>query len=165
MGFTCRPDQYTMASYPAATTSSYSSGSRLPRGACLPAPVRAYSPAPPATVDLLLPAHLGGHLGIVLLEALSEASLGGHGLLHAAGDAAVLARRDGLGCEVVDAGHEAVVDQAAEELHGGEGQCQSDVWGGGPKGEGLDPLFYVLRQTPSPGASACAARARAARWR
>lgn len=77
------------------------------------------SPAPPATVDLLLPAHLGGHLGIVLLEALGEAGLGGHGLLHAAGDAAVLARRDGLGCEVVDAGHEAVVDQASEELRKG----------------------------------------------
>ena len=52
----------------------------------------------------------------MLLETLGEASLGGHGLLHAAGDAAVLTRRDGLGCEVVDAGHEAVVDQASEEL-------------------------------------------------
>lgn len=59
----------------------------------------------------------------MLLESLGEPSLSGHGLLHAAGDAAVLTRRDGLGCEVVDAGHEAVVDQAAEELHArGEGQ-------------------------------------------
>lgn len=84
-------------------------------------------------VALLLPTHLGGHLGIVLLEALGEASLGGHGLLHAAGDAAVLARRDGLGCEVVDAGHEAVVDQAAEELHEGERAdvSQSGSWGPG----------------------------------
>lgn len=51
----------------------------------------ACSPAPPATVDFLLPAHLRGHLGVVLLEALGEAGLGGHGLCHAAGDAAVLA--------------------------------------------------------------------------
>lgn len=52
----------------------------------------------------------------MLLETLGEAGLGGHGLLHAACDAAVLTRRDGLGCEVVDAGHEAVVDEVAEEL-------------------------------------------------
>lgn len=55
----------------------------------------------------------------MLLEALGEARVHGHGLLHAAGDAAALARGDGLGCEVVDAGHEAVVNQVAEELLGG----------------------------------------------
>lgn len=73
----------------------------------------------------------------MLLEALSEAGLGGHGLLHAAGDAAVLARRDGLGCEVVDAGHEAVVDQASEELHarGAEALAVSQVSRG--PGQGL----------------------------
>lgn len=93
----------------------------------------ACSPAPPAAVDILLPAHLGGHLGVVLLEALGEAGLCGHCLCHAAGDAAVLARRDSLGCEVVDAGHEAVVDQASEELRArrkGAGVSQMPRLGG-----------------------------------
>ena len=64
----------------------------------------------------LLPAHLARHLGVVLLEALSEAGVHSHSLLHAASNAAALSGRDGLGCEIVDAGHEAVVDQVTEEL-------------------------------------------------
>lgn len=75
-------------------------------------------------------AHLGGHLGVVLLEALGEARVHGHGLLHAAGDAAALARGDGPGCEVVDAGHEAVVDQVTEELHNTRGRVRSGRAGG-----------------------------------
>lgn len=67
-------------------------------------------------VGLLL-LHLGRHLGVVLLEALAEALLGEHLLLDAAGDAAVLARRERLGGEVVDAGVEAVVNDVAEDVH------------------------------------------------
>lgn len=66
-------------------------------------------------VGLLL-LHLGRHLGVVLLEALAEALLGEHLLLDAAGDAAVLARRERLGGEVVDASVEAVVNDVAEDL-------------------------------------------------
>lgn len=68
----------------------------------------------------LLAAHLGGHLGVVFLEALSKPRVHSHGLLNAAGDAAALTCGDGPGCEVVDAGHEAVVDKVAKELCGGE---------------------------------------------
>lgn len=56
----------------------------------------------------------------MLLEALGEPRVHGHGLLHAAGDTAALARRDGPRCEVVDAGHEAMVDQVTEELCDGD---------------------------------------------
>lgn len=103
-------------------------------------------PPPPPSPDFLLSsvftplllAHLGGHLGVVLLEALGEARVHGHGLLHAAGDAAALARGHGPGCEVVDAGHEAVVDQVAEELReGGEMTMRlasSSAGGGGRRG-------------------------------
>ncbi|TPX08951.1 uncharacterized protein E0L32_009530 [Thyridium curvatum] len=59
---------------------------------------------------------LGGQLGVVLLEPLAQAGGRGHGLLDAAGDAAGLAAGERLGGEVVDAGHEAVVDEVAEEL-------------------------------------------------
>lgn len=49
------------------------------------------------------------HLGVVLLEAVADALLRGHPLEHAAVDAAALARRDGLGGEVVDTCGEAVL--------------------------------------------------------
>lgn len=49
-------------------------------------------------------------------EALAQPLRQGHLLLDAAGDAAGFAGRQGLGCEVVDARHEAVVYQVAEEL-------------------------------------------------
>ena len=55
----------------------------------------------------------------MLLEALAEALGHGHVLLDAAGDAAGLAAGQGLGAEVVDARHEAVVYQVAEELLSG----------------------------------------------
>ena len=86
-------------------------------------PSRASSPS-----NLLrgaLPLHLGGDLGIVLLEALAQALGHGHGLLDAAGDAAGLAGRQRLGGEVVDAGHEAVVDEVAEQLWDGR---KRSVW-------------------------------------
>lgn len=54
----------------------------------------------------------------MLLEAFADALLGGHPLGHAAVDAATLAGRDGLGGEVVDAGHEAVLNESAEGLNG-----------------------------------------------
>jgi hypothetical protein len=50
------------------------------------------------------------HLGIMLLESFAEALRQGHVFLDAARDAARLAARERLGGEVVDAGHEAVVD-------------------------------------------------------
>jgi len=59
---------------------------------------------------------LSAHGGVVLGEALAQPLRQGHLLLDAAGDAAGFAGRQGLGCEVVDAGHEAVIDQVAEEL-------------------------------------------------
>src|SRR3569833_661672 len=65
---------------------------------------------------LSLATHLGAHLGVVLLEALAQAGGHGHGLLHAAGDAACLAVGEGFGGEVIDARHEAVVDQVSEQL-------------------------------------------------
>lgn len=52
----------------------------------------------------------------MLLEALAEALRERHVLLHAARDAAGLAGREGFGREVVDAGHEAVIDEVAKEL-------------------------------------------------
>lgn len=52
----------------------------------------------------------------MLLEALGQALRHGHLLLDAARDAALLARRQRLGREVVDARDEAVVDEVAEEL-------------------------------------------------
>lgn len=58
-----------------------------------------------------------GHLGLVdLLEAVADAVLGSVRLHDAAGDAAVLARRQSLGVEVVDAGSEAVLNHGGEEL-------------------------------------------------
>ena len=60
--------------------------------------------------------HLLRQLGVVLLEAVADALLGGHPLEDAAVDAAVFAGREGLGGEVVDARGEAVVDEAAESL-------------------------------------------------
>lgn len=66
--------------------------------------------------------HLGGHGGVELAEALAQAGLRRHRLGHAPADAARLAAREGLGGEVVDAGVEAVVDEAGEDLRdGGEG--------------------------------------------
>lgn len=62
---------------------------------------------------------LGAHGGVVLLEALGKALRHGHLLLDAARDAALLARRQRLGREVVDARDEAVVDEVAEELLAG----------------------------------------------
>lgn len=52
----------------------------------------------------------------MLLEAVADALLGGHPLEDAAVDASVFAGGEGLGGEVVDAGHEAVLDEAAEGL-------------------------------------------------
>ena len=52
----------------------------------------------------------------MLLETVANALLRGHPLEHAAVDAAALARRDGLGGEVIDARGEAVLDEAAESL-------------------------------------------------
>lgn len=76
-----------------------------------------------------------GELGIVLLEAVADTLLGGHPLEDAAVDAARLARGEGLGCEVVDAAHEAVLDEPAKGL-----------------GMGREPQVSVLaaRQVPSP---------------
>jgi len=68
------------------------------------------------SLKLLL--QLGGH-GLVLLgEPLAQTGLGGHGLHDAAREAAILAARQGLGGEVVDAGVEAVIDEVSEELSG-----------------------------------------------
>lgn len=52
----------------------------------------------------------------VFLEALAETLLHGEGLLHAAGDAAILARRESLGGELVDAGGEAGLEHVVEHL-------------------------------------------------
>lgn len=52
----------------------------------------------------------------MLLEAIAHALLGSHPLEDAAVDAAVFARGEGLGGEVVDARGEAVFDEAAESL-------------------------------------------------
>ncbi len=65
---------------------------------------------------LALVLHLLRELGVVLLEAVADALLGGHPLEDAAVDAAVFAGREGLGGEVVDARGEAVIDEAAESL-------------------------------------------------
>ena len=61
--------------------------------------------------SLLLP-----HLLAVLLETIAHALLRGHPLEHTAVDAAVFAGGDCLGGEVVDAGGEAVFNEAAEGL-------------------------------------------------
>lgn len=90
-------------------------------------------------------AHLGGHVGIVLLEALREALAAGHVLLDAAGDAAVLALGHGLGGEVADARGEAVVDEVAEELRGRrEGRDRSALFGEGEGGK--KPNSFPLTQ-------------------
>ena len=60
--------------------------------------------------------HLLGDLGVVLLEAVADALLRGHPLEDAAVDAAVFARREGFGGEVVDAAGEAVLDETAKGL-------------------------------------------------
>lgn len=81
-------------------------------------------------VDLFV-LHLGSDLGVVLLEAIAHALLGGHPLLDAAVDAAGLAGGDGLGGEVVDAGHEAVLDETAESLDDSVSinGCRRGTWG------------------------------------
>lgn len=61
--------------------------------------------------------HLGCELGVVLLEAVADALLRGHPLLDAAVDAAAFPVGNGLGGEVIDAGHEAVLDKTAESLY------------------------------------------------
>lgn len=66
--------------------------------------------------DCLFVLHLSRELGVVLLEAVADSLLGGHPLLDTSVDAAGLTRGDGLGGEVVDAGDEAVLDEAAESL-------------------------------------------------
>jgi hypothetical protein len=60
--------------------------------------------------------HRLAELCIVLLEAIAHALLGSHPLEDAAVEAAVFARGEGLGGEVVDARDEAVFDEAAECL-------------------------------------------------
>jgi hypothetical protein len=55
----------------------------------------------------------------VLLESLADTLLSGHPLGNAAVDAAALAGGDGLGGEVVDAGHEAVLNETAKGLEFG----------------------------------------------
>lgn len=52
----------------------------------------------------------------MFLEALGHAGGGGHGLLDAPRQAAVLAAGEGLAGEVVDAGGEAAVDEGGEHL-------------------------------------------------
>lgn len=52
----------------------------------------------------------------MLLESVADALLGGHPLRDASVDAAALLGGDGLGCEVVDAGVEAVLDETSESL-------------------------------------------------
>lgn len=78
-----------------------------------------YTSLPPSG-KLLTPLHLSSHSSVELAEALAETRLGGHGLEHAAADAAGLATGKGLGGEVVDAGSEAVVYEVAEDLFVGE---------------------------------------------
>lgn len=56
------------------------------------------------------------HLLAVLLEPIADTLLGGHPLEDAAVDAAVFFGGHGLGGEVVDAGGEAVLDEATECL-------------------------------------------------
>lgn len=51
------------------------------------------------------------------LETLVEAGTRGYSLSHTVSDITVLPQRDRLGCEVVDAGYETNVNEAAEELH------------------------------------------------
>lgn len=104
----------------------------------------------------------------MLLEALGQALARGHVLLHAARDAAVLALGDGFRGEVVDAGAEAAVDEVAEELLLLVGCVSSASLGkeetGGRRGFEKKGSKNIRRQTPSPGAFACAPRARAARF-
>ena len=64
----------------------------------------------------LFASHLLRDLLVVLLEAVTDALLGGHPLQDTAVDAAVLLGGERLGGEVVDAGDEAVLDEAAECL-------------------------------------------------
>lgn len=68
-------------------------------GACIPGISR----------HLLAALLLCPQLCVVLGEALAQTLGLGHLLLDAAGDAARLARRQGLGGEVIDARHETVV--------------------------------------------------------
>lgn len=56
------------------------------------------------------------HLSLLLLEALTDALATSHELLDAAGDAALLARDEGFGGEVVDAVVKAAVDESGEHL-------------------------------------------------
>lgn len=67
----------------------------------------------------------------MLLEPVADALLSDHPLLDAAADAAVLAGREGLGCEVVDAGVEAVLDETAVGL------CSLNMLARGPRFRGL----------------------------
>ena len=67
---------------------------------------------PKATLLLLLLLEKG----VVLLEALAQTLRPGHMLLDAPRHAARLLARERLGAEVVDARHEAVVYEVAEEL-------------------------------------------------
>lgn len=69
---------------------------------------------------------LRAHGLVLLLEPLAQALGEGHLLLHAARDAARLAGVERLCREVVDAGHEAVVDEVAEYLVLSEG-CVSKI--------------------------------------
>lgn len=62
--------------------------------------------------------HLRRHRLIQLGKPLAQPRLRRHALEHAPTDAAVLASRERLGGEVIDAGCEAIVDEAAEELGG-----------------------------------------------
>ena len=62
--------------------------------------------------------HLLRNQRIVLLEPIADALLRGHPLEDATVDAAGLAPGQRLGCEVVDAGGEAVLDEATERLTG-----------------------------------------------
>jgi hypothetical protein len=62
---------------------------------------------PCSSLSPLLPLHRSH---VLLREPLAHALLPGHRLQHAPADAPGLARRQRLGCEVVDAGDEAVVD-------------------------------------------------------
>ena len=52
----------------------------------------------------------------MLLEAVADALLRSHPLLDAAVDAAAFPVGNSLGGEVIDAGHEAVLDKTAESL-------------------------------------------------
>lgn len=79
-------------------------------------PVVSIAPHSSTRPKALFPLHLLSELGVVLLEAVADSLLGGHPLLDATVDAAALARGDGLGGEVVDAGVEAMLHEAAESL-------------------------------------------------